>query len=202
MGIAAEGLQEMFVRGYSPDKDWETNYDFREILKKVNSWGREENLSSVVSPDTMNKQIFFLFSCSCRTGRHSPVTNLLHQVTWRCLARSCSLVDSIKTPSKMYCRYHFRNITKQASKILKCYFFHMFPPFSLTFYFKSCFLSLVLIKAKKFKLWSGLAIIIACRRPPEAQLMTQIMIFKFCLFRQVELCNCRYGMDLMKKSLQ
>lgn len=78
----------------------------------------------------------------------------------------------------------------------------MFPPFSLTFYFKSCFLSLVLIKAKKFKLWSGLAIIIACRRPPEAQLMTQIMIFKFCLFRQVELCNCRYGMDLMKKSLQ
>ncbi|POI35129.1 hypothetical protein CIB84_001119, partial [Bambusicola thoracicus] len=38
VGIAAEGLQEMFVRGYSPDKDWETNYDFREILKKLSDW--------------------------------------------------------------------------------------------------------------------------------------------------------------------
>ncbi|OXB80055.1 UNVERIFIED_CONTAM: hypothetical protein H355_012978 [Colinus virginianus] len=38
VGIAVEGLQEMFVRGYSPDKDYETNYNFREILKKLSDW--------------------------------------------------------------------------------------------------------------------------------------------------------------------
>lgn len=81
MGIAVEGLQEMFARGYSPDKDWETNYDFKEILKKVSYLGGKQNVSSVVSANVMKKQIFFLFSCSCQTGRHSLMTNLLHQVT-------------------------------------------------------------------------------------------------------------------------
>lgn len=36
MGITIEGLQEVFAKGYSPDRDWENDYDFREILKTVN----------------------------------------------------------------------------------------------------------------------------------------------------------------------
>lgn len=43
VGIAVEGLQEIFAKGYSPDRDWETDYDFKKILKTVNSGG-EENL--------------------------------------------------------------------------------------------------------------------------------------------------------------
>ncbi|NXA31647.1 VIT1 protein, partial [Eudromia elegans] len=38
VGIRAEGLQEMFAKGYSPDQDWETDYDFKEILKKLSDW--------------------------------------------------------------------------------------------------------------------------------------------------------------------
>ncbi|NWH60462.1 VIT1 protein, partial [Geococcyx californianus] len=38
VGITVEGLQEMFAKGYSPDTDWETVYDFREILKKLSDW--------------------------------------------------------------------------------------------------------------------------------------------------------------------
>jgi len=37
VGITAEGLQEMFAKDYPPDGDWETSYDFKEILKTVNS---------------------------------------------------------------------------------------------------------------------------------------------------------------------
>ncbi|PKU44577.1 vitellogenin-1-like [Limosa lapponica baueri] len=38
VGITVEGLQEMFAKGYSPDGDWETNYDFKEILKTLSDW--------------------------------------------------------------------------------------------------------------------------------------------------------------------
>uniref|UniRef100_A0A8B9PXA8 Phosvitin n=1 Tax=Apteryx owenii TaxID=8824 RepID=A0A8B9PXA8_APTOW len=38
VGITAEGLQEMFAKGYSPDQDWETDYDFKEILKTLSDW--------------------------------------------------------------------------------------------------------------------------------------------------------------------
>ncbi|XP_014794486.1 PREDICTED: vitellogenin-1-like [Calidris pugnax] len=38
VGITVEGLQEMFAKGYSPDRDWETNYDFKEILKTLSDW--------------------------------------------------------------------------------------------------------------------------------------------------------------------
>lgn len=31
----------MFAKGYSPDRDWETDYDFKKILKTVNSGGKE-----------------------------------------------------------------------------------------------------------------------------------------------------------------
>lgn len=41
VGITVEGLQEMFAKGYPPDRDWETDYDFKEILKTVNSQGKE-----------------------------------------------------------------------------------------------------------------------------------------------------------------
>ncbi|NWV96643.1 VIT1 protein, partial [Machaerirhynchus nigripectus] len=38
VGITVEGLQEMFAKGYSPDRDWETNYDFKKILKTLSDW--------------------------------------------------------------------------------------------------------------------------------------------------------------------
>ncbi|NXP07345.1 VIT1 protein, partial [Thinocorus orbignyianus] len=38
VGITVEGLQEMLAKGYSPDRDWETDYDFKEILKKLSDW--------------------------------------------------------------------------------------------------------------------------------------------------------------------
>ncbi|NXJ61254.1 VIT1 protein, partial [Rostratula benghalensis] len=38
VGITVEGLQEMFAKGYSPDGDWETDYDFKEILKTLSDW--------------------------------------------------------------------------------------------------------------------------------------------------------------------
>ncbi|NXE34192.1 VIT1 protein, partial [Ptilorrhoa leucosticta] len=38
VGITVEGLQEMFVKGYSPDRDWETDYDFKKILKTLSDW--------------------------------------------------------------------------------------------------------------------------------------------------------------------
>uniref|UniRef100_A0A8C6JCQ0 Uncharacterized protein n=1 Tax=Melopsittacus undulatus TaxID=13146 RepID=A0A8C6JCQ0_MELUD len=38
VGITVEGLQEIFAKGYSPDRDWETDYDFKEILKKLSDW--------------------------------------------------------------------------------------------------------------------------------------------------------------------
>ncbi|KAM9280497.1 LOW QUALITY PROTEIN: vitellogenin-1-like [Cariama cristata] len=38
VGIAVEGLQEMFAKGYSPDRDWETDYDFKKILKTLSDW--------------------------------------------------------------------------------------------------------------------------------------------------------------------
>ncbi|NXX84558.1 VIT1 protein, partial [Urocolius indicus] len=38
VGITAEGVQEMFAKGYSPNGDWETRYDFKEILKTLSDW--------------------------------------------------------------------------------------------------------------------------------------------------------------------
>ncbi|NXT03903.1 VIT1 protein, partial [Prunella fulvescens] len=38
VGITAEGLQEVFAKGYAPDKDWETEYDFKKILKMLSDW--------------------------------------------------------------------------------------------------------------------------------------------------------------------
>ncbi|KAF1660386.1 Vitellogenin-1, partial [Aptenodytes patagonicus] len=38
VGITVEGLQEMFAKGYSPDRNWETDYDFKEILKTLSDW--------------------------------------------------------------------------------------------------------------------------------------------------------------------
>ncbi|KFQ39222.1 Vitellogenin-1 [Mesitornis unicolor] len=38
VGITVEGLQEMFAKGYSPDQDWETDFDFKEILKTLSDW--------------------------------------------------------------------------------------------------------------------------------------------------------------------
>ncbi|XP_054142195.1 vitellogenin-1-like [Melozone crissalis] len=38
VGIAAEGLQELFAKGYAPDRDWEADYDFKKILKTLSDW--------------------------------------------------------------------------------------------------------------------------------------------------------------------
>uniref|UniRef100_A0A8C3R4C4 Phosvitin n=1 Tax=Cyanoderma ruficeps TaxID=181631 RepID=A0A8C3R4C4_9PASS len=38
VGITVEGLQEMFAKGYSSDRDWETDYDFKKILKTLSDW--------------------------------------------------------------------------------------------------------------------------------------------------------------------
>ncbi|NXD38812.1 VIT1 protein, partial [Copsychus sechellarum] len=38
VGVTAEGLQEIFAKGYSPDRDWETDYDFKKILKTLSDW--------------------------------------------------------------------------------------------------------------------------------------------------------------------
>ncbi|KAM6327412.1 vitellogenin-1-like [Podargus strigoides] len=38
VGITVEGLQEIFAKGYSPDRDWQTDYDFKEVLKKLSDW--------------------------------------------------------------------------------------------------------------------------------------------------------------------
>ncbi|XP_062467267.1 vitellogenin-1-like [Pezoporus occidentalis] len=38
VGITVEGLREIFATGYSPDRDWETDYDFKEVLKKLSDW--------------------------------------------------------------------------------------------------------------------------------------------------------------------
>ncbi|NWQ60813.1 VIT1 protein, partial [Neopipo cinnamomea] len=38
VGITVEGLQEMFAKGYSPDRDWENDYDFKKILKTLSDW--------------------------------------------------------------------------------------------------------------------------------------------------------------------
>ncbi|NXQ33939.1 VIT1 protein, partial [Alaudala cheleensis] len=38
VGIAVEGLQEIFAKGYSPDRDWEKTYDFKKILKTLSDW--------------------------------------------------------------------------------------------------------------------------------------------------------------------
>ncbi|NWX52403.1 VIT1 protein, partial [Steatornis caripensis] len=38
VGITVEGLQEMFAKGYSPDGDWKTDYDFKEIMKMLSDW--------------------------------------------------------------------------------------------------------------------------------------------------------------------
>ncbi|NXY64015.1 VIT1 protein, partial [Callaeas wilsoni] len=38
VGITVEGLQEIFAKGYSPDSDWETDYDFKKILKTLSDW--------------------------------------------------------------------------------------------------------------------------------------------------------------------
>ncbi|KFV46604.1 Vitellogenin-1 [Tyto alba] len=38
VGIMVEGLQEMFAKGYAPDEDWKTDYDFKEILKTLSEW--------------------------------------------------------------------------------------------------------------------------------------------------------------------
>ncbi|KFQ24157.1 PREDICTED: vitellogenin-1-like [Merops nubicus] len=38
VGITVEGLQEVFAKGYFPDRDWETDYDFKEVLKTLSDW--------------------------------------------------------------------------------------------------------------------------------------------------------------------
>ncbi|NXV57522.1 VIT1 protein, partial [Molothrus ater] len=38
VGITAEGLQEVFAKGYTPDRDWEADYDFKKILKTLSDW--------------------------------------------------------------------------------------------------------------------------------------------------------------------
>ncbi|NWW24186.1 VIT1 protein, partial [Falcunculus frontatus] len=38
VGITVEGLQEIFAKGYSPDRDWEMDYDFKKILKTLSDW--------------------------------------------------------------------------------------------------------------------------------------------------------------------
>ncbi|NXN46674.1 VIT1 protein, partial [Rhinoptilus africanus] len=38
VGITVEGLQEMFAKVYSPDRDWETDYNFKEVLKTLSDW--------------------------------------------------------------------------------------------------------------------------------------------------------------------
>ncbi|NXE75806.1 VIT1 protein, partial [Cochlearius cochlearius] len=38
VGITVEGLQEMFAKGYSPDGKWETDYNFKKILKTLSDW--------------------------------------------------------------------------------------------------------------------------------------------------------------------
>ncbi|KFQ15099.1 Vitellogenin-1 [Leptosomus discolor] len=38
VGVTVEGLQEMFAKGYSPDRDWEADYDFKDILKTLSDW--------------------------------------------------------------------------------------------------------------------------------------------------------------------
>ncbi|NXH03722.1 VIT1 protein, partial [Loxia leucoptera] len=38
VGIAAEGLQELFAKAYTPDRDWETDYNFKKILKTLSDW--------------------------------------------------------------------------------------------------------------------------------------------------------------------
>uniref|UniRef100_A0A8C4V6Y0 Phosvitin n=1 Tax=Falco tinnunculus TaxID=100819 RepID=A0A8C4V6Y0_FALTI len=38
VGIMVEGLQEMFAKGYSPDGEWETDYNFKDILKMLSDW--------------------------------------------------------------------------------------------------------------------------------------------------------------------
>ncbi|XP_010153807.1 PREDICTED: LOW QUALITY PROTEIN: vitellogenin-1-like [Eurypyga helias] len=38
VGITVEGLQEIFAKGYSPESDWESDYDFKEILKTLSDW--------------------------------------------------------------------------------------------------------------------------------------------------------------------
>uniref|UniRef100_A0A8C5IMK1 VIT1 protein n=1 Tax=Junco hyemalis TaxID=40217 RepID=A0A8C5IMK1_JUNHY len=38
VGIAAEGLQELFAKGYAPDRDWEADYNFKKILKTLSDW--------------------------------------------------------------------------------------------------------------------------------------------------------------------
>ncbi|NXG25030.1 VIT1 protein, partial [Grallaria varia] len=38
VGITVEGLQEMFAKGYSSDRDWENDYDFKKILKTLSDW--------------------------------------------------------------------------------------------------------------------------------------------------------------------
>ncbi|NXU44983.1 VIT1 protein, partial [Drymodes brunneopygia] len=38
VGITVEGLQEVFAKGHSPDRDWETDYDFKKILKTLSDW--------------------------------------------------------------------------------------------------------------------------------------------------------------------
>ncbi|NXI11782.1 VIT1 protein, partial [Irena cyanogastra] len=38
VGLTVEGLQEIFAKGYAPDRDWETDYDFKKILKTLSDW--------------------------------------------------------------------------------------------------------------------------------------------------------------------
>ncbi|NWS15736.1 VIT1 protein, partial [Pachyramphus minor] len=38
VGITVEGLQEVFAKGSSPDRDWEDDYDFKKILKTLSDW--------------------------------------------------------------------------------------------------------------------------------------------------------------------
>ncbi|KAJ7410124.1 hypothetical protein WISP_110911 [Willisornis vidua] len=61
VGITVEGLQEMFAKGYSPDKDWENDYDFKKILKTLSDWKAfsSDQPSASVSLKMFGQELFF-----------------------------------------------------------------------------------------------------------------------------------------------
>ncbi|XP_009980708.1 PREDICTED: vitellogenin-1-like [Tauraco erythrolophus] len=61
VGITVEGLQEMFAKGSSPDRDWEIDYDFKKILKTLSDWkafSSDKPFASVFLK-MFNQELFF-----------------------------------------------------------------------------------------------------------------------------------------------
>ncbi|NXG06317.1 VIT1 protein, partial [Sakesphorus luctuosus] len=61
VGITVEGLQEMFAKGYSPERDWENDYDFKKILKTLSDWKAfsSDKPSASVSLKMFGQELFF-----------------------------------------------------------------------------------------------------------------------------------------------